>query len=151
MTALRPFGSACEVDEPGSLSPGPGFHWMLLRRHGRRPLAVMGRGLLRADNRCAGLRWFSDIAIYETASGRFAVCLRHVIPGTADPVWCDAWLCDGADAVRHAFGGHDPLTAWPPWSAGIAWTDEPEAGRFRGAWAGLLAAVFGRTADDGPA
>jgi hypothetical protein len=140
---------------------------MLLQRHGQRPLAVYGRALLEAHNRCGLASTWSHVAIYETASGRFAVCIRHTPREAEAPSWADGWLCDTADAVRASIVAHDPLwslalprAAWEslPQAAWetlprAAWNfahenppiDSTEATRFHAAWKGLLAAVFGRS------
>jgi hypothetical protein len=128
--------AVCEV-EPGS--PGrpadAGFRWTVLQRFGRRPLAVTGRVLLRADNRCAGLARWSELVILETAGLRLAASIRHHQPDAPD--WTDAWLCGSAEEIRAVVLAHDPLAALPPDAGATAMR------RFRGAWAGLLAAVFG--------
>ncbi len=136
-----------EQDSPGPrdgaplVLPGPGFVWVVLQRHGRRPLAVFARALLEAHNRCAGLPTWSHIAFYETAGGRYAVALRH--SPSAGPAWADAWLCDSADAVRDDVLAHDPLWAAP---LGTPAGDPAPGAAFCAAWTGLLAAVFGRAA-----
>jgi hypothetical protein len=144
-------GTVCET-EPGSppRPADPGFRWTVLQRHGRRPLAVLGRVLLRADNRCAGLPCWSEITVHETAGLRFAASLCHSRPGTAGPAWCDAWLCDSPEAVRGILLAHDPLGALPtdgmPASYAAALREAAAMQRFRGAWSGLLAALFGLAA-----
>jgi hypothetical protein len=132
----------CEMEDDRlpHVLPGPGFRWMVLRRDGRRPLAVMARALLQANNRCAGLPYWSEIGIHETAAGRFASNLSHAAPGATGPTWSDTWLCDSAEAVRAQFLAHDPLVAVS--SAGLS-GDIRAIQRFRGAWSGLLAAMFG--------
>jgi hypothetical protein len=148
---MRP-DTICET-EPGSRPSAdaefrwPGFQWTVLQRHGKRPLAVLGRVLLRANNRCAGLPNWSEITIHETAGLRFAASLRHQ-PAEGDAVlWCDAWLCDTPEAIWGVFHRHDPLWALPLASGAVSFDtmtrDAAQAQRFRGAWAGLLAAVFG--------
>jgi hypothetical protein len=136
-----------EAPAPGQQSAVAGFGWTVLQRHGRRPLAVLGRSLLRADNRCAGLPCWSEITIHETQAGRFAAALRHTPPPSAGPAWRDAWLCDTPDSVRTSFYLHDPLWALPAWPISLGPISEaPDAAiaqRFRLAWAGLLGAVFG--------
>ena len=127
-------GGVCET-EPGCVGETPveGYAWTVLQRHGRRPLLVLARSLLRADNRCAGLAFWSRIELLETAGQRYAVSVCH------DQAWCDAWLCDSVETVRRGLVGHDPAWALPS-GAGEA------VARFRGAWAGLLAALLGRSA-----
>jgi hypothetical protein len=166
-------GNICEFEQPGrvtshTMMSDASFHWMVLPRCGKRPLAVVGRSLLLAHNRCAGLPYWSEISIHETASGRFAASLRHMPSCESTPdddsavamrqSWCDAWLCDTPDAVRAAFHDHDPLWALPPLAPASRQTlpdapgiitelpvfgDNATAQRFQAAWAGLLAAVFG--------
>jgi hypothetical protein len=107
----------------------------------------MARVLLRADNRCAGLPCWSEITLLETAGLRFAATLSHARPVDADARWCDAWLCDSPDAVRAVLRAHDPLASQPhggvPESYAAAVRDAAAMRQFRGAWAGLLAAVLG--------
>ena len=170
MAPPRHFGSACEVDDvlasgqvDGATGSGPGFRWILLQRHGRRPLAVLARALLQANNRCAGLSCWSEISIYETNASRFAVCLHHAPPEAGGLAWCDAWICDVPEAVQATLYRHDPLIALTP--CHIIRPDAPSriptgdpgesamlrdaavqdvlSRRLRGAWAGLLAAMFG--------
>ena len=144
---MRP-SAVCKT-EPGSHDrrADPGFCWTVLQRHGKRPLAVLGRVLLRVNNRCAGLPFWSELTIYETAGLHFAASLCHTQIDLAEPGWRDAWLCDVPEAVRRVFQSHDPLWALPP--AGCPASYDPvareavAAAQFRGAWAGLLAAVFG--------
>lgn len=150
----------------------PGYQWTVLRRHGKRPLAVLGRVLMRGNNRCAGLPCWSEISVLETASSRFAASLCHAAPGAAGPTWCDSFLCDTPDGVRAACLGHDPLVAVPSCvvaggsvpniplalcitdlsgSGNAASVEALAARRFSGAWAGLLAAMFGPHAAKRPA
>ena len=139
--ALPPPGSSvCETEAgaPNQAPFRPGFHWMVLRRYGKRPLAIQGRVLLQANNRCAGLPWWSEITIHETAASHFAACISHTPEPPDGPTWCDAWLCDSAESVRSVCHDHDPLWALPASPA-----DPHAVRRFHGAWAGLLAAVFG--------
>ena len=182
MSASPRPGTVCETEGHGPAAAsfgslaaatrhGPGFRWTVLRRHGRRPLAVLSRSLLQGNNRCAGLPYWSEICIHETAASHFAACVCHAAPGAAGPTWCDSWLCESAEAVRTACFGHDPLVALPsyalpqgttllrPSAPGIAELsasgeavslDAEAAQRFRGAWAGLLAAMFGRHQPDRP-
>jgi hypothetical protein len=115
----------------------------------------MGRVLLQADNRCAGLACWSQVAIYETAASRFAASrfaasLSHTRLASGEDAWKDAWLCDDTDAVRSTLYAHDPLWAFPPPAIPggrlgdlPAAFDAASAVRFHDAWAGLLAAVFG--------
>jgi hypothetical protein len=147
VSLARPVWSVCETEAlecpfRAAADPRPGFHWSVLQRHGRRPLAVLSRVLLQADNRCAGLPWWSELCIHETAGGGFAASLRHSPAGLGGQAWTDAWLCDGADTVRGIFLTHDIAAALPP--DGL---DDPRHAasmcRVRGAWWGLLAAVFG--------
>jgi hypothetical protein len=150
-------GPVCELAGGGPspdharARPGrnPGFNWVILQRHGRRPLAVPGRVLLQGDNRCTGLPWWSAITIYETDPGPFAVALCHTPPEQAGPAWHDAWLADSAETLRATLQRHDPLAAMP---AGLQASirsglrvppDTEAAGRFQAAWAGLLGALFG--------
>jgi hypothetical protein len=193
MSSLRPPCFVCETEgglhdasEPGGLTPGsrptgwidpaatrllPGFRWTVLRRHGKRPLALLGRILMRGNNRCAGLPSWSEISVLETAAGRFAASVCHAAPGAAGPTWCDSFLCDTPDAVRDLCLGHDPLVAVPSFvvPGKIAPNLPPEfciadlsgsenatcvealaAQRFSGAWAGLLVAMFGPHAANRP-
>ena len=175
MAATQPLGSgpvssptACvySAESPGhdSLRGHPGFRWTVLRRHGKRPLAVLGRALLAANNRCAGLPYWSEISIHETSARRFAACVRHAAPGADGPAWCDTWLCDSPEAVRTILCGHDPLVALPSGimphplmpagrvalGADVASGHQGAALRFQGAWAGLLAAILGLSAAHRP-
>ncbi len=145
-------GTVCEIAACGTAGRTPrhvppGFGWTVLQRHGRRPLAVMARTLLHADNRCAGMPCWSAITIHETDTAGFAASLCHTPWLLAGPAWRDAWVCDSVEAVRASYFRHDPLWALP--TGPMTLTDEPGAAdaamarRFRLAWAGLLAAVFG--------
>lgn len=117
-----------------------GFRWIVLRRDGKRPLGILARALLQANNRCAGLPFWSEICIHETAAGQFAAGVSHAAPGATGPAWSENWLSSSPEAVRTAFYTHDPLVAVPSESmAG----DARAIQRFQGAWAGLLAAMFG--------
>jgi hypothetical protein len=146
-------GPICELvgdgPRPGLAASAPGFGWVILERHGRRPLALQGRALLRGDNRCAGLPWWSAVTIYETAGGQFAVALCHTPPDDAGPAWQHGWLEDSAEAVRDALDRHDPLRAMPAGllpaiRSGLRVLPDTEAAwRFQAAWAGLLGALFG--------
>ena len=135
---------------PGGTPHVAGFHWTVLQRHGKRPLAVLSRVLLQADNRCVGLSSWSEVSIYETATSRFAARLRHLPPQVSDATWCDAWLCDNAEMLRTSLYEHDPLLALPlslSSDLGGMYAERHELvaeAHFRGAWAGLLAAVFGQ-------
>jgi hypothetical protein len=140
MAPVQPGRSVCETepDQANLAGAAPGFRWMVLQRHGKRPLAVLGRALLQANNRCAGLPWWSEITIHETAASHFAASIRHTPNSAGEPVWCDAWVCDSAEAVRKLVHAHDPLWALPPQA-----NDPASIIRFSRAWAGLIAAVFG--------
>jgi len=150
MSAPSRHRTVCELEDGcfgSGLALGPGFQWMALRRDGKRPLAVLARALLQANNRCSGLPSWSEIRIYETSAGRFASNLCHAAPGATGPTWSDAWLSDSPEAVRASFHGHDPLVAV---ATGSGCGDTRAVQRFRGAWAGLLAAIFGMPADGIP-
>jgi hypothetical protein len=166
-TIAGDYSSECPGHDSLRGHPGfhwPGFHWTVLRRHGKRPLAVLGRALLEANNRCAGLHYWSEISIHETSARRFAACVRHAAPGADGPAWCDTWLCDSPEAVRTILCEHDPLVALPSCimpnplmpagrralGADLASGDAGAAQRFLGAWAGLLAAIFGLSAAHRP-
>lgn len=134
-------GPICAFEDGAAPAPcgawhGPGYRWLVLPRHGRRPLAVLGRTLLRGDTRCAGLPWWSAVTIHETRAARFAVALRHVMSAAAGDDWQDAMLCDSAEAARADLLAHDPAQAMPAPAPG-------DADRFAAQWAGLLGALFG--------
>jgi hypothetical protein len=142
---------------PAGLPHAEGFYWTVLQRHGKRPLAVLGRALLAANNRCTGLPEWSEITLYETAGARLAASVCHQSAQAAGVAWCDAWLCEKPEAVRAILKDHDPLWALPfrvrgrlteVWDGALlsiaaAHHEVAAAERFRGAWAGLLLAVFG--------
>ncbi len=148
MTPAPPGRSVCESEAypAGFADAALGFRWMMMQRHGKRPLAILGRALLQANNSCAGLPWWSEITIHETAASHFAACIRHTPRSAAEPAWCDAWVCNSADAVKALFHAHDPLWALPSGA-----NDLDAVRRFGGAWTGLLAAVFGLAINRGPA
>ncbi len=133
----------CEVEEGDTgVASAPDFQWTVLRRHGRRPLAVLGRALLRANNECSGLAFWSELSIFETGSRRFAAALRHVVPEELGPAWCDAWLCDSPRDIRSLVVEHDPLAAFPGCQFHAS-PDRADIDHFRGAWAALLTAILG--------
>lgn len=112
--------------------------WVLLPRHGARPLGFHGRLLLDASNRDAGLSAWSEIALYQrdgigAAPPGYVVAIRHRTAERAMPVWQDAVACADAAAVHGSLRGHDPVAVMPvgivAGAAGLAGAD------------GLLAAV----------
>lgn len=147
MPSLRPPSAFCELEpaiagaQPAEL--GAGFDWRVLQRHGRRPIAILGRTLLHANNRCAGQSCWSELAIIETVEGRFAVSVGHIVPIERGPTWRDAWLATTPETVREMCRAHDPLIGIPPWQTAGDWAAFDESLRFRAAWCGLLGALFG--------
>ena len=154
-----------QPDDPGIASgqdtARSGLRWILLPRHGRRPLAVWGRCLLQTNNRCAGLPWWSAITLHETGTGGFAVALCHAA-GEGVVIWQDASVHASAEAARETLERHDPLQALPVTPRiRYAWPgveDAPEIGRdlivalrFCLAWAAMLGALFGRRTWPAPA
>jgi len=137
--------------------PEASYDWVLLPRHGLRPLAAPARLLLHADNRCRSPRDWSELMVYETISARFVVALRHV--SGCGLIWRHAWHCADPEALRACIAAHDPLDALPAdvgWAAaacqptidGHVVADKVAA--LKMAWAGLLAAVFGLRLLDQP-
>lgn len=154
---LNATGEGGVVSECDLLSAG--FRWTVLERHGKRPLAILGRVLLQANNRCSGLPCWSEIAIHETIARRFTASVSHRPPEAFDVIWRNTWLCETPKAIVAALQAHDPLHTlspgvttrrplpvalddFPAFNAG-GYQDEAAVRRFRGAWAGLLAAIFG--------
>jgi hypothetical protein len=110
-----------------------GFIWTVLPRHGRRPVAFLGRELLRADNAeavRAGLRTeWSDIRIFELQERGFVTAVRHLRADDGLPRWQDAWASADASGVVASLCAHDP--------------DGPGQESLVPAWHDLLHAVFG--------
>ncbi len=122
----------------------PGFAWLLLRRHGRRPLRFLGRLLIRIDDR--DLAWrahrplWSMIQAFERSDGGVAACVTHTQGENAAPTplggeWHQAWCRDDSASLVAALCQHDPGDAFPLAGADLI--------RERAAWAALLQAGFG--------
>jgi hypothetical protein len=165
MSPTDPPGPVCAREEVGSdqriqHTSRPGYQWTVWPRHGRRPLAVQARMLLRASNHCTRLPAWSEIFVHETRQGRLVAALQHHFPDTAFPDsaimdWHDAWLHDDVPGLWSAILAHDPVIAVT--LGGIASTtasgpftqDEARCAEiariaaFRAAWFGLVNAVFG--------
>jgi hypothetical protein len=89
----------------------PGFHWMVLPRHGKRPAAFLGREMLRAND-SALMRGFvastwHDIRIFELPAFGYVTAARHLRASDGLPIWQDSWLSETGDDVMTALRGHD--------------------------------------------
>jgi hypothetical protein len=120
----------------------PGFGWVLLPRHGVRPLRFVGRLLLRVDDRfaadAAGACGWSEIDVFERSDGGVAACVRHAMLQAPGAQWCHAWSMQDPAALAAALLAHDPGAAWP--------LDEAQLTVQRTAWHTLVQAGFTRGA-----
>jgi hypothetical protein len=146
----------------------PGFHWMVLPRHGKRPAAFLGREMLRAND-SALMRGFvsptwHDIRIFELPALGYVTAARHLRASDGLPIWQDAWLSENGDDVMTALRDHDARgrlicahTAPPgqacghaacPWSmaASRPATGTACAEATARQWSALVDAVFGAAA-----
>jgi hypothetical protein len=124
--------------------PEPCFGWIVLPRHGQRPLRFSGRLLVRTDDReharLARRPLWCQILAFEREDGGVAACVTHIVAETSAHAlqgapWRQAW-CDGDAATLLAtLRAHDPGHAFP--LAGHDLTAE------RAAWAALVQAAFG--------
>jgi hypothetical protein len=136
-------------------SPAHHFHPVILPRHGLRPLHICGRSLLHVSNRCVGLPAWSELTLFETRAGGLASALTHHLTENLGGIWRDSALHTSALALPPAIRAHDPMIALVLPCADLvvpgdhgrqAGEDVALAGLFRGAWFGMVRALFG----DGP-
>jgi len=111
----QPHTGVCSILEASSQASGAtcdaGFTWMILPRHGRRPLGFIGRELLRVDTKrmaVLGLSemWF-DIRIHELAQCGYVAALRHVRSDDGLANWQDAFFASDAATLVSALRDHD--------------------------------------------
>jgi hypothetical protein len=120
-----------------------GFDWIILPRHGRRPVRFLGRALLRADNR-AGARaggdmsHWSDVQIYEVHAGGYVTSVKHVSVADDRTAYQDAWKVEEGRQVIASLRTHDIEAAWPY----AAMPESPECV----SWNALVGAIFGAEA-----
>jgi len=128
------------------------FQWVILQRHGRRPLHVCARTLLRSSNFCVGLPTWSELILHETIGGRFVSSVTHHLTEPLGGAWQDAWLHESGAGLQKAIFDHDPAAAMPvlagePSATATNSAEMAEhvalAGLFRRAWFGMVLAVFG--------
>lgn len=148
----RPLATPAAAPEP---PPEPGFAFLLLPRHGRRPLGFRGRLLVSAELEEPGLPIASAIALHETDGGGLVAAIRHT---TRSPLPDDSRHyaeAAPAEALLGFLQEHDPLRDLPAdWllqaspAGDIAEAERLAAAaalapRLRAAWRGLIAACFG--------
>jgi hypothetical protein len=128
------------------------FHWIILARQGLRPLRICGRILLKCDNICVGLSTWSELTLYETRAGRFTISVAHHLTESLGGDWHDTTLHDSVFDLRRAIDEHDPMLAVELAPEEFATScNQPcrgagriaAAGLFRGAWFGMVRALFG--------
>jgi hypothetical protein len=133
-------GSSRSPDQ--RLAREAGFVWTLLPRHGRRPARLLGRELMRADNRDAAgaghLRCWSEIRIYELASRGFAVSVRHIHSDDDRVRYQDVWQAEDATTVIAMLRNHDIGASM------LSETVSSDLERPGAAWQSLVGAIFGR-------
>ena len=143
---------AADQASPAIESPNHHFHPVILPRHGLRPLHICGRSLLHASNRCVGLPAWSELTLFETRTGGLASTLTHHLTESLGGVWRDSALHASALALPRAIRAHDPMIALVLPCADLfasgeschqAGEDVALAGLFRGAWFGMVRALFG--------
>lgn len=136
---------------PAIESPAHHFHSVILPRHGLRPLQICGRSLLHVSNRCVGLPAWSELTLFETRAGGLASALTHHLTERLGGVWRDSALHADALALPRAIRAHDPMVALvlpcadrvvPGESCAPAGEDVALAALFRGAWFGMVRALF---------
>jgi hypothetical protein len=118
-----------------------GFLWTILPRYGRRPARVLGRELMRADNRNAAnaerLPCWSDIRIYELAAGGFVVSVRHFQADDDGVEYQDLWQAENAASVIAMLRNHDIGASL---IAGSLFSHRDVS---LAAWQSLVGAIFG--------
>lgn len=143
-----------------------GFDFVLLPRHGRRPLGFQGRLLARMEAAPPDLPVDSCVTLHEAATGGFVCAIRHRLRDAAGAEErCYALAADDAPTLLRFLHLHDPLRDLPPAALvpQAAGTTPSRAAlaeaatiapRLRAVWRDLLAASFGPLAgpepDQGP-
>ncbi|WP_203076569.1 hypothetical protein [Falsiroseomonas ponticola] len=134
---------------------GAGFDFVLLPRHGRRPLGFQGRLLARLEAAPPDLPVASSVTLHEAASGGFVCAIRHRLRDAAGAEErCYALAAGDAPTLLRFLHGHDPMADLPPAAlvpqaaaAGASRAALAEAAsiapRLRAVWRDLLAASFG--------
>lgn len=132
-----------------------GFDFILLPRHGLRPLGFQGRLLARMEAAPPDLPVASCVTLHEAASGGFVCAIRHRLRDAAGAEErCYALAAGDAPTLLRFLHGHDPLRDLPPAAlVPQAATPGPSraalaeaatiAPRLRAVWRDLLAASFG--------
>jgi hypothetical protein len=162
---------ARRIDRPAPMAPpqhapapeplaqeGPrgafGFGFVVLPRHGRRPLGFQGRMLACVEAAPPDLPVASAVELHEAEAGGFVCAIRHRLrPPLEEDLRCYATFAPDAMAVLRFLHAHDPLRDLPV-AALLPPEDRLEepgalaaaaalAPRLRGVWRELLAASFG--------
>jgi len=130
------------------------FSYLLLPRHGLRPLGFSGRLLARVEAAPPDLPVASRVALHEAEGGGFVCAIRHrLCPPLPPEERCYASFAADAAAVLGFLHAHDPLRDLP---AGALLPEGGEqdcaevlaaaaalAPRLRAIWRELLATSFG--------
>ena len=137
-----------------------GFDFVLLPRHGRRPLGFQGRLLARMEAAPPDLPVESCVTLHEAASGGF-VCAIATSSWPPNEKCCYALAAGDAPTLLRFLHLHDPLRDLPPaalvpQATGTAPSRSALAEaatiapRLRAVWRDLLAASFGPLAGPEP-
>ena len=146
--ALSDLAGACQVEGGSPSGTVSGFVWMLLPRHGMRPLRCLGRSLLRIENRAAARTarapYWSTLHIYEVAGGCFAAWLRHLRCVDDTACWQHAWHADTQAGLLTLLRTHAgaPLPLSPDWFVPDPATPDAHGTNAAPGWAALLNHVF---------
>lgn len=145
MNALDVPGPVCDI-LTGAQPVSIGFDWVILPCDGRRPMAVRARLLLKANNRCVGLAYHSEISLYETAEGGFAATVCHVGPLGESIAFRDSFLVQNPAEARRLLQEHQPASYVAFFLGEDLAEAANEALRFSFIWQGLLGALIGSRA-----
>lgn len=131
---------AAPMPAEATIPAATGFGWIVLPRHGKRPLSFRGRNMLHVGDRMAAQRsgrpsW-SMLSVYEHEQDGFVTSLRHAETCGDAILWQDSWDSHDARAVIASLYGHDIAAALLP-ATGPALRDA------HAAWTILLGNVFG--------
>ncbi|RYJ02244.1 MAG: hypothetical protein EON47_08125 [Acetobacteraceae bacterium] len=138
---------------PAAPLPSEQFGWMVLPRHGLRPLRFKGRALVRAAARDPALPVWSEVVVHETEGGLLVVAIRHECRGEAAPPCVYAEAFGHTDAAIEFLHAHDPLRDLPVAVLYAGAEAAPDglrdaaalacADRLRRGWQEVLTACFG--------